>query len=89
MKDFVETEIPAKEDRNKSLIHYMKKAGYITGHSSSFCGPLSLSFDEEFYKYFIDEPFDHEGLTFSCDPTYFTLGLTTGPYAIFPKCLYG
>jgi len=79
------------KQKQQSYLKTYKENGFITGHSTDFCqtSPLDLyPWDK-----LVDEPYDHEGISFACDPHYTDpvspYSLFKGPYSSQRRCLYG
>lgn len=71
----------------------MKKQGYIIGKTGDYCASNFAQFNEKDLHFFVDEPADHEGFAFACDPNYqepFSMfGIFKGPNSILRRCLNG
>lgn len=78
------------DHRVSSIVDTFKKNGYITGLASDLCSADLFIYPNDVI---IETPFDHEGLTFACDPHYSKpwnrFGQFYGPYASVRRCLYG
>jgi len=79
------------ENRTESFLKKFKDNGFITGHASDYCqvSPLDM-FPGQPIK---EEPYDHEGLSFACDPHFHNpksaYSIFNGPYSSVRRCLYG
>jgi len=76
-----------------SVIKQFKEKGYITGHATDYCDISFASIDEETKNWVQDVPFDHEGITFNCDPEYhdpidYSYFRKNGPFSMARRCLY-
>lgn len=87
----VEPEAAAGKPRKESFLKTFKENGFITGHATDFCqvSPLDMGPGQNIK----DEPYDHEGISFACDPHFHdpvsAYSIFNGPYSSVRRCLYG
>lgn len=76
-----------------SILRYIKKKGYITGHSNNICTRQLYDIEDNYTENVIYESFDHENIAMMCDPNYYNpenrFTPYMGPYSIRRRCLYG
>jgi hypothetical protein len=89
------TQPNARERLDQMIFSQFSKNGYVTAHSHNMCQRYSLPIlSKDYQKYNLqDYNFDHESMTFSCDPNYQnpenSYSMMQGPYSIRRRCLYG
>ena len=76
-----------------SILKYIKKKGYITGHSNNICTRQLYDIEDNYTEHINYESFDHENIAMMCDPNYYNpenrFTPYMGPYSIRRRCLYG
>ena len=76
-----------------SILKFIKKKGYITGHSNNICTRQLYDIEDNYTEHINYESFDHENIAMMCDPNYYNpenrFTPYMGPYSIRRRCLYG
>jgi len=76
-----------------SILKYMKKKGFITGHSNNICTRQLYDIEDNYTENIEYDNFDHENIAMMCDPNFYNpenrFTPYMGPYSIRRRCLYG
>lgn len=69
----------------------MKANGYIVGKTGDYCASNFAQFNHLDHAVMYDQPADHEGFSFACDPNYqepySMFGVFKGPNSVLRRCL--
>ena len=76
-----------------SILKYIKKKGFITGHSNNICTRQLYDIEDNYTENIEYDNFDHENIAMMCDPNFYNpenrFTPYMGPYSIRRRCLYG
>ena len=76
-----------------SILKYIKKKGFITGHSNNICTRQLYDIEDNYTENIEYDSFDHENIAMMCDPNFYNpenrFTPYMGPYSIRRRCLYG
>lgn len=76
-----------------SILKYIKKKGYITGHANNICTRQLYDIEDNYTENVEYDNFDHENIAMMCDPNFYNpesrFTPYMGPYSIRRRCLYG
>ena len=63
-----------------SILKFIKKKGYITGHSNNICTRQLYDIEDNYTQNISYENFDHENIAMMCDPNYYNPENRFTPY---------